>query len=64
MSLLGYVVLAFVLLWIVHDPTGAANTAAYVVHALGVAASSLAHQLSIKTGLTGAAYPHRGMQPR
>ena len=53
-ELLGYVALAFVLFWIVTDPAGAANTVAYVGHALGVAATSLTHHLSTqKPALTG-----------
>ena len=46
LAILGYVALAFALFWVVHDPTGAANTVAYVAHALGVAASSLTQHLS------------------
>jgi hypothetical protein len=47
---------AFGLFWVVHDPTGAANTVAYVAHALGVVASSLAQHLSAgKPALTGVA---------
>lgn len=53
-SFLGYVALAFVLFWVVKDPTGAAGTVAYIAHALGVAASSLAQHLSMHTAaLTG-----------
>ena len=53
-NLLGYAAVAFVLFWVLHDPTGAANTVAHVAHALGVAAGTLTHQLSAaKPALTG-----------
>ena len=55
-DLLGYAALAFVLFWVVSDPTGAANTVAYIAHALGVAATSLTHHLSAgKPALPGVA---------
>ena len=57
-EILGYAVLAFAVFWVIHDPTGAANTAAHVAHALGVAASSLTHDLSMgKPALTGVSAP-------
>lgn len=56
LAILGYAVLAFVLFWIVSDPTGAASTVAYIAHSLGVAATSLAHHLSAgKPALNGVA---------
>ena len=43
---LGYVAVAFILLWVVKDPTGAANTAAHVASQVGIWASTLAQHLS------------------
>ena len=45
-ALLGYAALALALFWVVHDPTGAADTVAYIAHALGVMASTLTQHLS------------------
>ena len=45
-ALLGYAALALALFWVVHDPTGAADTVAYIAHALGVMASALTAHLS------------------
>ena len=45
-AILGYAALALALFWIVHDPTGAANTVAYIAHALGVMAATLTAHLS------------------
>ena len=45
-AILGYAALAFALFWVVHDPTGAANTVTYIAHALGVMASTLTAHLS------------------
>ena len=52
---LGYCAAAFAVFWVVHDPVGAANTAAYVAHELGVAGATLAQHLS-KPGFTGGSY--------
>ena len=46
LTLLGYAALALALFWVVHDPTGAADTVAYIAHALGVMASTLTQHLS------------------
>jgi hypothetical protein len=45
-TLLSYIAAALAFFWVVHDPTGAANTVAHVAHQMGVAASALAQHLS------------------